>query len=205
MNQHESLILSPKPEEKNPPPSLTYSQKMGRWLSVINQPLYLCWIGQIFASVESVVPMGQYPSTPRKWLQISSLLWLPLMCQGSAGDLDQAAIRVVQVSRNGSFAQQTHLRYLSTFASGIILPGMVSICFCVEQVTLQLQTQPDISYLGRAPLAALKCIFLFFFPCCTPAMWDLSFQNRGGTHTPPALESGILTTGPLGKSLKWLL
>ena len=153
--------------------------------------------------MQSVVPMGQYPSTPRKWLQISSLPWLPLMCQGTAGDLDQAAIRVIQVSRNGSFTQQTDLRYLSAFASGIILPGMASICLCVGQVILQLQIQPNISDLGRVPLAALKCIF--FFSCCTLAVWDLSSQKRDGTHTPPALESGVLPTGPPGKSLKCLL
>ena len=92
------------------------------------------------------------------------------MCQGTAGDLDQAAIRVIQVSRNGSFIQQTDLRHLSAFASGIILPGMASICFCVGQVILQLQIQPDISDLGRVPLAALKCIFSFLAapqPCGT--------------------------------------
>ena len=45
----------------------------------------------------------------------------------------------------------------------------------------------------------------FFFSCCTLAVWDLSSQKRDGTHTPPALESGVLPTGPPGKSLKCLL
>lgn len=39
----------------------------------------LYWIGQTFGTtVWFVVPMGRYPSTPRKWLQISSLPWLCL-------------------------------------------------------------------------------------------------------------------------------
>lgn len=57
---------------------LTYFQRMRRWLPKMNQALSLCWIRQTFGTVRFVVPMGWYPSTPRKWLQISSLPWLCL-------------------------------------------------------------------------------------------------------------------------------
>ena len=45
---------------------------------------------------------------------------------------------------------------------------------------------------------------LFFFlaaPCC---MRDLSSLTRGGTHAPLQWKRRVLTTGPPGKSHKWL-
>ena len=44
-------------------------------------------------------------------------------------------------------------------------------------------------------------VFFFFFLAAPHGMWDLSSPTTDGTHTSPQWKHGVLTTGPLSKSL----
>jgi hypothetical protein len=97
---------------------LTRFQRIGRWLSEMNWALYSCWIDQMFGSVQFVVPIGQCPLTPRKWLQISSLPWLSLMCQETEWVMDNGTVHFLQLSQDDDSAQSTEF-YLSAFKSWV--------------------------------------------------------------------------------------